>query len=73
MTFDRGGVTDVVTHMQTGYQARFGDVADLARGLQTVLEGDGFEERCRETAEAEFSVELQVQRYIELYEELLRA
>jgi glycosyltransferase involved in cell wall biosynthesis len=72
VTFDRGGVTDVVTHMQTGYQARFGDVADLARGLQTVLDGDCYEARCRETAEAEFSVELQVQRYVELYEELLQ-
>jgi glycosyltransferase involved in cell wall biosynthesis len=72
VTFDRGGVTDVVTHMQTGYQARFGDVADLARGLETVLEGDGFEPRCRATAEAEFSVDRQVQRYLELYEELLR-
>ena len=71
VAFDRGGVTDVVAHMKTGYQARFGDVADLARGLQTVLEGEGFGPRCRETAEAEFSVELQVRRYLELYEELL--
>jgi glycosyltransferase involved in cell wall biosynthesis len=71
VAFDRGGVTDVVTHMQTGYQARFGDVADLARGLQTVLDGDGFGPRCRETAEAEFSIELQVRRYLAVYEELL--
>ena len=73
VAFDRGGVTDVVTHMKTGYQARFGDVTDLARGLQTVLEGDGFGPRCRETAEAEFSVELQVRRYLEVYEELIAA
>jgi glycosyltransferase involved in cell wall biosynthesis len=73
VAFDRGGVTDVVTHMKTGYQARFGDVADLARGLQTLLEGDGFGPRCRATAEAEFSVELQVRRYLELYEELVAA
>jgi glycosyltransferase involved in cell wall biosynthesis len=71
VTFDRGGVTDVVAHMQTGYQARFGDVADLARGIETVLQGDGFEARCRATAEAEFSVDLQVRRYLELYEGLL--
>ena len=72
VTFDRGGVTDVVTHMETGYQARFGDVADLARGLQTVLEENAYGPRCRATAEAEFSVGLQVRRYVELYEELLR-
>jgi glycosyltransferase involved in cell wall biosynthesis len=73
VAFDRGGVTDVVTHMKTGYQARFGDVADLARGLRTVLDGDGFGPRCRETAEAQFSVGLQVQRYLEVYEELVTA
>jgi glycosyltransferase involved in cell wall biosynthesis len=73
VAFDRGGVTDVVTHMKTGYQARFGDVADLARGLTTVLEGDGFGPRCRETAEAEFSVDRQVRRYLDVYEELLAA
>lgn len=73
VAFDRGGVTDVVTHMKTGYQARFGDVADLARGLRTVLDGDGFGPRCRGTAEAEFSVELQVRRYLEVYEELVAA
>jgi glycosyltransferase involved in cell wall biosynthesis len=72
VTFDRGGVTDVVKHMETGYQARVGDVADLARGLETLLEGHGFGSRCRATAETEFSIDLQVQRYLELYEELLR-
>jgi glycosyltransferase involved in cell wall biosynthesis len=73
VTFDRGGVTDVITHLRTGYQARFGDVADLARGLETVLDGDDLGPGCRATAETEFSVELQVRRYLELYEELLRA
>ena len=73
VVFDQGGVTDAVTHLKTGYQARFGDVADLARGLQTILDGEGFGPRCREAAEAEFSVELQVRRYLEVYEELLAA
>ena len=67
VAFDRGGVTDVVTD-ETGYQARFGDVDDLARGLRVVLEDhDRFAARCREVAEEEFSVDLQVQRYVELY------
>jgi glycosyltransferase involved in cell wall biosynthesis len=75
LSFDRGGVIDVVRHLETGYHARFGDVDDLARGLTTLL---GDEEllarlsvRCREIAETEFSVDLQVQRYAGLYEELL--
>ena len=75
LSFDRGGVTEVVRHMETGYQAAFGDVGELARGLETLLGDDErlarLSERCREVAEQEYSVELQVQRYVELYEDVL--
>jgi glycosyltransferase involved in cell wall biosynthesis len=74
VAFDRGGVIDVVRHLETGYLARFGDVDDLARGLTTLL-GDSellarLSRRCREVAETEFAVQQQVQRYAALYEEL---
>jgi glycosyltransferase involved in cell wall biosynthesis len=75
VSFDRGGVIDVVRHLETGYQAKFGDVDELARGLTTLLGDDELRARlsarCREIAETEFSVDLQVQRYAGLYEELL--
>ena len=72
VSFDRGGVTDVVVHGDTGYQARFGDAADLARGLAAVLDDvDGFGPRCRRAAVERFSIELQLRRYVELYEQLL--
>jgi glycosyltransferase involved in cell wall biosynthesis len=49
----------------------------LAGGLTTLL-GDSelrarLARRCREIAESEFSVDLQVDRYVGLYEELLDA
>jgi glycosyltransferase involved in cell wall biosynthesis len=74
VSFDRGGVIDVVRHLETGYQAKFGDVDDLARGLTTLL-GDSellerLSQRCREVAETEFAVQQQVERYAALYEEL---
>lgn len=74
VSFDRGGVIDVVRHLETGYQAKFGDVDDLARGLTTLL-GDSellarLSRRCREVAETEFAVQQQVERYAALYEEL---
>jgi glycosyltransferase involved in cell wall biosynthesis len=74
VSFDRGGVIDVVRHLETGYQAKFGDVDDLARGLTTLL-GDSqllerLSRRCREVAETEFAVQQQVERYASLYEEL---
>src|SRR5919205_822955 len=74
VAFDRGGDTDVVAHLDTGYQARFGDVDDLARGLETVLaDAERFAHRCREVAEREFSVDVQVRRYVALYEHVLDA
>jgi glycosyltransferase involved in cell wall biosynthesis len=74
VAFGRGGVTDVVRHLETGYQARFGDVTDLARGLETLLEdARDLPARCRALAEEEFTVDLQVRRYVELYEQVLGA
>lgn len=75
LSFDRGGVTEVVRHLETGYQAPFGDVGALARGIETLL-GDPdllarLSRRCREVAEREYPVEVQVRRYVELYEEML--
>jgi glycosyltransferase involved in cell wall biosynthesis len=71
VAFDRGGVTDVVRHMETGYQARFGDVEDLARGLELLLGDDDLRARLgrqgRELAEREFSSRVQVDRYVDLY------
>jgi hypothetical protein len=47
-------------------------VDDLARGLAVVLEDhDRYAARCREIAEQEFTVDLQVRRYVELYEQML--
>jgi glycosyltransferase involved in cell wall biosynthesis len=74
VAFDRGGVVDVVRHLETGYQARFADVEDFARGISTLLADDELLERlrrrCREVAEEEFAVAVQVGRYAALYEEL---
>jgi glycosyltransferase involved in cell wall biosynthesis len=74
VAFDRGGVVDVVRHLETGYQARFGEVDDLAQGLTALLGDDELlarlSRRCREVAETEFSVDRQVERYASLYEEL---
>lgn len=74
VAFDRGGVTDVVQQGVTGIQARFGDVDDLARGIRELVGShDAFAPRCRDVAQREFSVELQVRRYVDLYERVLAA
>jgi glycosyltransferase involved in cell wall biosynthesis len=75
VSFDRGGVTEVVRHLETGYQVAFGDVEAFADGLRTLL-GDRellarLSERCRRVALEEYGVDLQVRRYAELYEAVL--
>jgi glycosyltransferase involved in cell wall biosynthesis len=70
VSFDRGGVTDVVREGETGFRASFGDVSDLARAIRAALEhGHTLRGSCRHVAETEFSVDLQVRRYVELYEQ----
>jgi glycosyltransferase involved in cell wall biosynthesis len=74
VSFDVGGVPDVVRHMETGYLARLGDAAALAEGIRTLL-ADGevrarMAEACRSVAEAEFGAELEARRFSELYDDV---
>ena len=71
VSFDIGGVPEMVRHMETGYLARYRDTDDLARGIQLLLNDDNLRtrmrHRCREIAESEYSLELQARRYLEVY------
>jgi len=71
VSFDVGGVPEMVRHMETGYLARYKDADDLARGVHLLLNDDNLRtrmrNRCREVAEAEYSLELQAKRYVDVY------
>jgi glycosyltransferase involved in cell wall biosynthesis len=75
VSFDVGGVPDVVRHLETGYLAPLGDAKGLADGVRTLLNDDELRRRlsrrCRELAEQEFGSELEASRFAELYEELV--
>lgn len=75
VSFKVGGVPDLVRPGITGYLASPEDVNDLCYGIVQLLEDDTLRERmrqnCRAIALAEYSLELQVQRYIELYRQVL--
>jgi glycosyltransferase involved in cell wall biosynthesis len=75
VSFDVGGMPDVVRQMETGYLARLGDADDLATGVRTLLDDEELRARmsveCRRVAEAEFSRDLEASRFVELYEEVL--
>jgi glycosyltransferase involved in cell wall biosynthesis len=71
VSFDIGGLPEIVRHMETGYLARHKDSSDLAAGMLTILEDDTLRakmsENCRAAAVACYSLTDQACRYIELY------
>jgi glycosyltransferase involved in cell wall biosynthesis len=76
VTFNVGGVPELVRHMETGYLAAYRDAADLARGIHLLLTDGTLRERlghrCREVVEGEYSMELQARRFEKLYQDILQ-
>lgn len=75
VSFAVGGVPDLVRHGMTGYLAQPGDPEDLAIGIEQLLEDRDLREKlkqnCRQVAVTEYPLELQAERYINLYQSLL--
>ncbi|WP_218081286.1 glycosyltransferase [Anthocerotibacter panamensis] len=75
VAFKVGGVPDLVRPGITGYLALPEDAEDLGRGIVELLNNEVLRQRmskhCRTVAVREFALELQVQNYVTLYEELL--
>jgi glycosyltransferase involved in cell wall biosynthesis len=74
VSFDVGGVSDLVRPGITGYLARAESSRDFCQGIVELLEDETLRLRmrknCRKIAEKEYSLELQVQRYLELYRDI---
>jgi glycosyltransferase involved in cell wall biosynthesis len=74
--FDVGGVPDAVRPGVTGLLARVGDVADLREGILELLRNDAKREElsanCRRIALAEYALEIQARRYVQVYERMVR-
>jgi len=71
-----GGIPDVVWDGETGYLARLRDVEDLSEGLRKVLLAQKMQpdiaDQCRRTIEADYTRELELQRFASLYDEMVR-
>jgi glycosyltransferase involved in cell wall biosynthesis len=76
VAFNIGGMPDMIDHKVNGYLAEPFYPEDLARGIAWVLEDENRRQQlsqdAREKALKEYSSEIQAQRYVELYEEILR-
>jgi len=75
VSFKIGGVPDLVRPGVTGYLAAPEDAQDFCNGIVQLLEDQNLRDRmsqnCRAIALAEYPLELQAQRYIELYRQVL--
>jgi glycosyltransferase involved in cell wall biosynthesis len=75
VSFNVGGVPDLVRPGVTGYLAEPENAEDLCRGITLLLEDKSARsdmgERCRKIAVEEYSLELQTERYITLYREII--
>ncbi|MCI5178817.1 MAG: glycosyltransferase [Candidatus Electrothrix sp. AW3_4] len=75
VSFAVGGVPDIIDHKVNGYLAEPFDTEDLSRGIQSILENktwcEGIAEKCRRKALDEYDVNIQVRRYLELFDDIL--
>lgn len=76
VSFDVGGVKEAVLHKQNGYIAKYGDEADLIRGIEWIFSLDSGSltemshnsiERIREN----FSLDLMAKNYYNLYQKII--
>jgi len=76
VAFRVGGIPDVVRDGETGHLARLRDVEDLSEGLRKVLLAQKMQpdmaKQCRRTIEAGYTREMELQRFANLYEEMVR-
>ena len=75
VAFNVGGVPDYVRPGITGYLAKPEDADDFCNGIVQLLEDvnlrDRMSQNCRKVAVEEYSLEVQAQQYIQLYQQIL--
>ncbi|MDJ0558489.1 MAG: glycosyltransferase, partial [Microcystis sp. M53599_WE4] len=75
VAFKIGGMPDMIEHQENGYLAKPFEVEDLARGINWVLEDtERYNQLCiraRQKVEQQFTWELQAEKYLELYSDIL--
>jgi glycosyltransferase involved in cell wall biosynthesis len=77
VSFDQGGLSDIISHGDNGYLARPFEPDDLAQGIAWVLEDDerrkNLSLQARQKVEQEFALEKVAERYVKLYREIVNS
>lgn len=76
VAFDIGGIHEIIKHMDNGYLAAYKEIEALAAGIKLLLKDENLSARlsmrCRQTAERDYSLQLQTRRYLSFYESVKR-
>ncbi|MFX0170795.1 MAG: glycosyltransferase family 4 protein [Candidatus Hodarchaeota archaeon] len=75
VSFNTGGVSDIIKHKRTGYLAQPFNISDLVKGVEWVLNannhGNDFLRQCRKQVERKFNINIVAQEYSKLYEKIV--
>jgi glycosyltransferase involved in cell wall biosynthesis len=68
LCFDETGPADIVSHLESGYLARYKDTDDLLCGLQYCLNKTWNQENISQSAQEQFDINISAAKYKRLYE-----
>ncbi|MCM1521855.1 MAG: glycosyltransferase [Muribaculaceae bacterium] len=71
VTFGGDGREDIVSHLKTGYIARYMDIEDVANGIKWALEADISRDYLHQTVAERFGADRITERYMDLFSSLL--
>ena len=75
VSFNIGGVPDILKHRKTGWLAEYKNSNSLARGIEYILfdkSCDSLSNNCRKIVESEYSQEIELKKFKDLYIKGLR-
>lgn len=74
VSFETGGVPEIIEHKKDGYVAKYKDVNDLYNGTKKILDDDELRKKMSDMGSAKiknkFSLDIMANKYINLYKEL---
>lgn len=76
VSWNAGGIAEIVRHLETGYLANYKDVKDLIHGIQLLISDFELRNRlgvqARVVIEREYTQKLEAKRFHDLYQEIVK-
>jgi len=73
VAFDTSGLRDIILHKTNGYLAKSYDIDDFVEGIIYLLENENkLSSMCRKSVIERFSIDVTLQKYLDLYEDITK-